>query len=64
MDLGWQDFVALGIVFAAIAYLVRLAWNAFARKPTRNHHRRAVESVRRRPARQGNRPPRKRRPVR
>ena len=32
MDLGWQDFVALGIVFAAIAYLARLAWNAFARK--------------------------------
>jgi hypothetical protein len=31
MDLGWQDFLALGIVFAAIAYLARLAWGAFAR---------------------------------
>jgi hypothetical protein len=32
MNLGWQDFVALGIVFAALAYLARLAGNAFARK--------------------------------
>jgi hypothetical protein len=32
MNLGWQDFVALGVVFAAMAYLARLAWNALARK--------------------------------
>ena len=32
MNLGWQDFAALGIVFAAAAYLSRLAWGAFTRK--------------------------------
>jgi hypothetical protein len=32
MNLGWQDYAALGIVFAAIAYLSRLAWGAFTRK--------------------------------
>jgi hypothetical protein len=32
MGLGWQDFVALGIVFAALAYLTRLCLGAFARK--------------------------------
>jgi hypothetical protein len=32
MNLGWQDFAALGIVFAASAYLSRLAWGAFTRK--------------------------------
>jgi len=32
MDLGWQDFLALGIVLAAIVYLARLAWNAVTRK--------------------------------
>jgi hypothetical protein len=32
MNLGWQDFAALGIVFAAATYLSRLAWGAFTRK--------------------------------
>jgi hypothetical protein len=31
MDLGWQDFLTLGIVLAAIVYLARLGWRAFAR---------------------------------
>ena len=32
MNLGWQDFAALGIVFAAVLYLSRLALGAFAGK--------------------------------
>ncbi len=32
MELGWQDFAALGIVVAAAGYLTLLAWNAVARK--------------------------------
>jgi hypothetical protein len=28
MNLEWQDFVALGIVFTAITYLIRLSWTA------------------------------------
>ena len=32
MDLGWQDFLALGIVLAAAGYLARLAWNAVTHK--------------------------------
>jgi hypothetical protein len=32
MDLGWQDFVALGIVVAALAYLMRLGLSAYTRK--------------------------------
>ncbi len=31
-SLGWQDLVALLVVFAAAAYLVRLAWGAIAAK--------------------------------
>ena len=32
MNLGWQDIAALGIVFAAVLYLSRLALSAFAGK--------------------------------
>jgi len=32
MNLGWQDLAALGIVFAAVLYLSRLALSAFAGK--------------------------------
>jgi hypothetical protein len=32
MNLGWQDLAAMGIVFAAAAYLTRLAWGALTRK--------------------------------
>jgi hypothetical protein len=32
MNLGWQDLVALAIVFAAASYLLRLAWRAVGRK--------------------------------
>lgn len=32
MNLGWQDLAALGIVFAAILYLSRLAFGAFSGK--------------------------------
>jgi len=32
MNLGWQDFAALGIVFAAVVYLSRLALRALAGK--------------------------------
>ena len=34
MEFGWQDSAALAIVFAATGYLIRLAWNAVARKQT------------------------------
>jgi hypothetical protein len=34
MNLGWQDLAALGIVFAAAAYLSMLAWGALTRKST------------------------------
>jgi hypothetical protein len=30
--LGWQDFVAIGIVLAASGYLLSLGWNAVRRK--------------------------------
>jgi FeoB-associated Cys-rich membrane protein len=29
---GWQDLMALGIVFSAVGYLARLSWNALTRK--------------------------------
>lgn len=32
MNLGWQDLIALAIVFAAAGYLTRLAWGAVGRK--------------------------------
>jgi hypothetical protein len=32
MQLGWQDLVALGIVFAAAGYLTNMAWQAVFRK--------------------------------
>jgi hypothetical protein len=32
MNLGWQDLIALAIVFAAAGYLLRLAWGAVGRK--------------------------------
>jgi hypothetical protein len=31
-NLGWQDLIALAIVFAAAGYLLRLAWGAVGRK--------------------------------
>jgi hypothetical protein len=30
--MGWQDLIALAIVFAAAGYLFRLAWRAVGRK--------------------------------
>jgi hypothetical protein len=33
VELGWQDFVVLGIVAAATGYLARLAWGAVVGRP-------------------------------
>jgi hypothetical protein len=35
LTLGWQDLIALAVVFAAAAYLARLAWRGVVTKRDR-----------------------------